>query len=396
MEEERQLWELERSYFVAQVAELEAKLDQMRSRADSLEKRLQDGPTSQPMSTSSSASGTIPRASKSFGLRSLSSSSHDSSSSHYGAQESGRDADGSPFYAPAPRNPTRTFGSTEASNLRIDSITSANENVIQVSNKAFKASDFERTTPGMEIYDPIAEIPVSIDISLIEPGLEGVSIKASAVHPTFAAKILSPVTSPSDKVPARPDEHILGDASNGRTTLSRSSSNAEDRTKNTLEVANAPENRRLTMNAGHTPSHSITKIPWLNDDGDATPRQQIIHKGAIDRRASMALSLVSVADDDDEEEEHEDGDKELTGPLGLTNEPISDNPFLAALTEKLVEVQKSQPTSPSESDAANSTSSSSTASLPNGKDEEEEEEEEEVPRMKIRPSMNFGRPMGSM
>lgn len=384
MEEERQLWELERSYFVAQVAELEAKLDKMRSRADSLEKKAQ-GPTSQPMSTSSSSSGVIPKANKSFGLRSLSASSHDSSSSHYVPQESGRDADGSPFYAPAPRNPTRTFGSTEASNLRIDSITSVNESV--VSSKELKASDFERTTPGMEHHDPILEIPASIDISFIQPGLEGVSIKASAVCPTFAAKILSPVQSPSDEVPSRPEDPSLAESTNTRPPLSRSAS-AEDRAKNTLEVARAPENRRLTMNAGHTPNHSISKIPWLNDDGDATPRQRIIHKGAIDRRASMAFSLVSVADD--EEEEDDNGDKELSGQLGLTNEPAIDNPFLAALTEKLVEVQRSQPTSPSESDAV--------TTLSNGKDDEEEEDEgvDEGLRLRIKPSMNFGRPMGSM
>ena len=376
MDEERELWELERSYFVAQVAELQAKLDKMRLRANSLEKRAQ-GPTSQPMSASSSSSGVIPKASESFGLRSLSASSHDSSSSRYVPQESGRDADGSPFYAPAPRNPTRTFGSTEASNLRIDSITSVNESV--VSSKELKASDFERSPPSMETND---EIPAGIDISLIQPSLEGVSIKASAVYPTFAAKVLSPVSSP-DKAPPRPEHPSLAEATNARPSLSRRSS-AEDRAQNTLEVANAPENRRLTMNAGHTPNHSISKIPWLNDDGDATPRQQIIHKGAIDRRASMAMSLVSVADEDEEE----DGDKELSGQLGLTNEPLIDNPFLAALTEKLVEVQKSQPTSPNESDT--------TTTLSNSNDEDEDEEVDEVPRLKIKPSLNFGRPMGSM
>jgi hypothetical protein len=102
----------------------------------------------------------------------------------------------------------------------------------------------------------------------------------------------------------------------------------------------------------------------------------------------MALSLASVQDDEDEQED--DGDVELQGQLGLVGNAEVDNPFLAALTEKLVEVQKSQPTSPG---------GSSTSTI--GEDEEkrrevDEEEEEDMPKLRLKSTSNFGRPMGSM
>lgn len=390
MDEERALWELERSYWVAQVAELEAKVDTLARQVRLASSRPQ-GPTSQPMSTASSSAGGLPKSSA-HTLRKLSNSSHEShSSAHNVPQESGRDENGAPFYAPAPQNPSRTWAS-DASSVRLDSISCANEDdVLQVANKELTASDFKHSSPGSECLSPILESSTpSIDISFIQPGLEGVSIKASAVNPTFAAKILSPVQSPNS-VPSRPDPISLDEktsppSANSRPSLSRSTSRSttspEGRAIKTLEVVSAPENRRLTMNAGHTPNHSISKLPWLNEaDGEATPKasQPIIFKGAIDRRASLALSLVSVPDD---EEEEENGDKELTGPLGLVGDASVDNPFLVALTEKLEEVKRSsEPTSPRGSETS----------------VDEEDEEDEIPRLRLKSSgMNFGAPMGSL
>jgi len=390
MEEERALWELERSYFVAQVAELEAKIESLQSRIRSAN-RTPPVPGSQPMSTTSLTSGTLPRsAAHKSRSRKLSETSHAShtSTTDLPPQENGRDETGAPFYAPAPQNPARTWG-TDANNIRFDSL-SISEADIKVTAKELTASDFKQPSPGSECLSPIQEASTpSIDISHIQSDLEGVSIKASAVNPTFVARILSPVTSPNGP-PSRPEPITIDEATDPKATaparpsLSRTTTSPEGRAIKTLEVVSAPENRRLTMNAGHTPNHSLTKLTWLKEeDGEATPKPShpIVFKGAIDRRASLAMSLVSVPDDEDEEIE-DNGDRELTGALGLVGDAAVDNPFLAALTEKLEEVKRSsEPGSPRGSETSVD-------------DDEDEDEGLEMPKLKIKPSMNFGRPMG--
>lgn len=388
MDEERELWELERSYFVAQVAELEAKIESLQLQVKYANR---SPPGSQAMSTSTSTSGTLPRSAAHYS-RKLSNSSHAShaSSQDIPPQESGRDETGAPFYAPAPQNPARTWTS-DANNMRLDALT-ISETDIKVTAKELTPSDFKHTSPGSGALSPIQESSTpSIDISYIQPDLEGVSIKATAINPTFVAKILSPVTSPTGP-PSRPEPIVLDETTNSsnpsRPPLSRSTSSPEGRAIKTLEVVSAPENRRLTMNAGHTPNHSLTKLTWLKeDDGEATPKATlpVTFKGAIDRRASLALSLVSVPDDDEvEADEEENGDRQLSGPLGLVGDAAVDNPFLAALTEKLEEVKRSsEPASPRGSETS--------------LDEDDEDDEDEVlemPKLKIKSSLNFGRPMG--
>jgi len=70
----------------------------------------------------------------------------------------------------------------------------------------------------------------------------------------------------------------------------------------------------------------------------------------------------------------------------LTNDKEKDNMFLAALTEKLEnEKRKSEGTSPS------SESGSSKRS-----DKIMEEAEKDLPPLRLKPSLNFGRPMGTL
>ncbi|KAH7310927.1 hypothetical protein BKA65DRAFT_413681 [Rhexocercosporidium sp. MPI-PUGE-AT-0058] len=368
MAEERALWDKERDILKARIAELEAQLGKKGSSPTiPLPTRPQPAMSfASPGSTSVSVTGSIDASSRSV------------------PQESGRNADGSPFYAPAPRHPSRTFDPSEAEEMRVDSITAPRESVIRVTSKELTSSDFGiQSPPSGHDLETINESPAeSIDISHIQPGLEGVSIKASAVSPTFISKVMSPRSpsklSPDIKPPAR-------DITNQVRSPSK-----EDKDRKTLEVACQPENRRLTMHAGHTPNHSVSKFSFFGgdaDSGNATPTQEY-HEVDNLHRPSIAPEYHGETEEETDGDDH--GDKELSGPLGLTNEKSSDDPFLAELVEKLeVEARKSADASP--------TSETGRSSSPRKRMEQaDDEEKDEGPRLRLRPSTNFGRPLGSM
>lgn len=386
MAEERELWEAERKILKARIAELEAHQDKRGSHASISPPTSHKGsanPARQAISFTSPGSNAVSVT-----------GSIDGSSSRAIRQESGRNADGSPFYAPAPRNPSRTFEASETADLRVDSITAPRESAIRVTSKELTSSDFIQSPPSTHDLESIQEdIPESIDISMIQPELEGVPIRASAVSPTFAAKVLSPMYSPSKLSP-----NIKPAARDVATSLSRSNSSAKekDKTATTLEVACQPENRRLTMHAGHTPNHSISKLGWLDGgsaSGDATPRQE--HRPGHIHHPSVAPGLEYFTVDDDAERDQ--GDKELSGPLGLTNESSKDDAFLQALVEKLEEARKSQPVSPSNESGSSVQSEGKAPSQRNSIVEDgDEDEKEEGPPLRLKPSFNFGRPMGRM
>jgi hypothetical protein len=189
-----------------------------------------------------------------------------------------------------------------------------------------------------------------------------------------------------------------------------SGSSREEKEKKTLEVVFQPENRRLTMHAGHTPNHSITKFAFLADgseSGNATPTQehpgQEQNRDPQQRRSSLAPGHENLAQPPREEShqehehDHDQGDRELSGPLGLTNEATKDDAFLAQLTEKLEEARKSSDPSPSsESSSSQDRSLSPRKRQPVEESGGEEDDKDEGPPLRLRPSFNFGRPMGSM
>lgn len=399
MAEERALWDRERDLLKARIVELEAELEK-RKASDSLEptspRKQRLRPSYDPISFTSPGSNAV------------SVSSSIDSSSRGVPQESGRNADGSPFYAPAPRNPSRTFDPTELGDIRVDSMTAPRETAIRVTSKELTSSDFVVKSPSSaHSLSPIPETaPESIDISHIQPELEGVAIKATAVSPTFAAKVLSPERSPSK---LSPDVKPPGrDVTNMQRSLS-SGNSREEKEKKTLEVVFQPENRRLTMHAGHTPNHSMTRFAFLadgSDSGNATPTQE--HHGDKqgqdyrERRSSFAPGHEDTASPIQKEASHEDdqdhysnqGDKELSGPLGLTNEATKDDAFLAQLTEKLEEARKSSDVSPStESSTSQNRSLSPRKRLPR-EDRDGDDDKDDGPPLRLKPSFNFGRPMG--
>lgn len=331
-------------------------------------------------------------------------------------QESGRNADGSPFYAPAPQNPTRTFSTeSETETLRVEDIVAPTDTALRVTSKELSASDFgggsnqaspeadraSSTIRWAEGDDEDKESDIigadSIDISHIAPHLEGVPIRTSAVDPEFVARVLSPqCISPAKLSPnIRPP---------GRDVVAK---------KTQATLLGEAEIRRLTMYAGHTPNHSISRFADLvkevavegSELGDETPRgnESTLHS----HRPSIAVQSNDIEEEDTIEDQEED--PALKGPLGLTNKSSKDNLFLEVLTEKLQEVEKeiSEKGSPNlDTDSLASWSpmlEMKSASKGQGGKRGEKSEKGEgeggegvdgMPPLKLKPSMNFGRPMG--
>lgn len=382
MAEERQLYEQERAMLTARIKHLEAAAAASTSTGNvTVQARDPSNPpvTSPPIKAPSAGSG--------------------ESSSRGIPQESGRNADGTPFYAPAPRNPSRTFSSS--SEERVDSIVTPDEtDLIRVTSKELKSSDFGLPT-GQELNTIPEGPPESIDISHIQPELEGVSIKASAVNATFAAKILSPGRSPAKLSPnIHPPKQV--EQEHATESPPRKTISPEDKAKMTLQVVGQPENKRLTMHAGHTPSHSITKfedLAGVHEASEAATPTQAHHTDNAHRpsvaQGNFGDDGAGDAEEDDGEEDdgkEDDGDRELSGLLTLSHGPAADSYFLAQLDSKLEEaVQKSGQVSPSESGA-----SLTSTTRPREVSHEEEVDKDEGPRLRLKPSFNFGKPMGRL
>ncbi|MCZ6910652.1 MAG: hypothetical protein O7C56_06945, partial [Rickettsia endosymbiont of Ixodes persulcatus] len=298
------------------------------------------------------------------------------------------------------------------------------ESAIRVTSKELTSSDFGPQSPPSHAshresaLDTIPEaessaIPESIDISLIQPELDGVSIKASAVSPTFAAKVLSPQYSPVKLSPnIKPPEPEV----NNPSSLSRSGSQDSEGRENGKEkldlnvVMHAPVDRRLTMHAGHTPNHSISKFDF-GESGSATPMQEpsdphtesnTMHNhdhGCTHETYHPSVGNFDGAGHDDEDVGLEGQDRELTGQLGLTNEKHKDDLFLAQLTEKLAdEARKSEGVSPSSvvSDFCVGRANRGREMGPReGEEVVKDNQVDDGPPLRLKPSSNFGRPLGS-
>jgi hypothetical protein len=394
MAEERALWDQEREFLKGRIVELESQLA-----AVFRHQGLQQGPLGPEISPGSGQSPQKTHQQPSHYSKMMASGPAvvNGNSTRLIHQESGRNPDGSPFYAPAPRNPSRTFEASQNNGLRVDSMSAPRETPIRVTSKELSESDFGPRSPPAEV--PGRGGSESIDISHLQPELEGVPIKASAVAPEFVAQVRSPNSSLS---PSKPSSHVSSPSRRpdikSQNGLRRSSSQTK---KSTLEVIAAPETYRLTMNAGHTPNHSIHKLD-LGDSGGATPTQD------QHRLRSPSMSINGP----EQHDENIDPDPELRGPLGLKNDPPKDELFLAALTNKLEEVKESGLASPSEASVENEDSkgmlysiasnivseNKALASVSEGVEDEDDDDpkQDDIPLLKLKASMNFGRPFGSL
>ncbi|KAI0542665.1 hypothetical protein GGR58DRAFT_165829 [Xylaria digitata] len=261
----------------------------------------------------------------------------------------------------------------------------------------------------------------SIDIREVIPGLEGVRLRAPAIQKsTFNdEKPPSPTAAPSKAPPSDP-----------KKTTSESPPKASPAVM-TEEVLLAPEHRRLTMYAGHTPSHSMsfTNLPTIESTagntagstGTSTPRSSnervdlnesrkrnntaTMPNSDQERRAADGL-CDDVAPSEEIMSEPSDDDPALKGPLCLKNRPAADEVFLRRLSDKLEEVKATEAT-PS---VLNEKTLPEIAELmispkvgldtihdanDDNQDDELEGVEEDIP-LKLRKSSNFGLPLGQL
>jgi hypothetical protein len=223
------------------------------------------------------------------------------------------------------------------------------------------ARDF-LSSPSDEATTPV---PV-IDVQEIDPKLEGIPLKATAVQKsTFADGATStdnsssPIASPPGPATQHPER--LGRPSNVRGSSK----------EYTLQALSAVESRRLTMHAGHTPNHSLSLFPTVNptdtdaivgegatptvetviDLAAALPEEPVKDPAATvvqTARRDSKVSFVSFAEEEldlDHPEpvfEPDEGDKPLKGPLMIRNMPAKDELFWEAVNKKLEPISQGQ------------------------------------------------------
>ncbi|KAI0487362.1 hypothetical protein F4859DRAFT_253197 [Xylaria cf. heliscus] len=261
----------------------------------------------------------------------------------------------------------------------------------------------------------------SIDINEVIPGLEGIRLRAPAVQkPTFNdEKPSSPTSAPTKGSPLNPGKGPAEPQSKASHSV------------RVQAALLAPEHRRLTMHAGHTPNHSMSfsKNPTLESTttntagstGTSTPTSPSDLKvGQLDKAQDQIKPAVLP---DANQESHEalglnydgdmpgeavlepsDDDPALKGPLCLKNRPAADEAFLRRLSDKLEEVKATDATpsvlnGPEISENAGKDLTNLAAILStvptkdSHTDDEPEDVEEEIP-LKLKKSSNFGQPLG--
>lgn len=285
-------------------------------------------------------------------------------------------------------------------------------------------------------------VPV-IDISEVDPKLEGITLKATAAQRyTFGESSRpSPATSPPTTTaetsnPQRPDP------------AKRHSSKDQ-----TIQVLRAEESRRLTMHAGHTPNHSLSLFPTMSvadstgaatQEDDTAPSQSAPPEEEEDEEPPLEMKITKgkgkaeepahedrlgpneacepqqEAPEEPEEQFETADDTKLKGPLMIKNIPAQDEIFWDQVTKKLEPISQGQDSLPTvmrtqceEEVAAGGPSGSqhlpegvavggdshhdARSALEEGEDVAGEEGVEGVERdvpLKLKTTTNFGAPFG--
>ncbi|KAL1840332.1 hypothetical protein VTJ49DRAFT_546 [Mycothermus thermophilus] len=184
-------------------------------------------------------------------------------------------------------------------------------------------------------------VPV-VDVKEIHPDLEGIPLKATSVKKATFTDTGSPKGSKTSSSAGSP-----------------ASAGSDKKKEQTLQALAAKETERLTMHAGHTPSHSLSTLPTASSSGTASPTSNAGDRtptvpareesGTSDKDAPAPDNTndISKATAPDQHDDHpepilepSDGDRELKGPLMVRNMPAHDEIFFQALNSKLEEVSK--------------------------------------------------------
>lgn len=206
--------------------------------------------------------------------------------------------------------------------------------------------------------------PISvIDVNELDPRLEGISLRASAVRKTTFAETSSEGAPPSKRRRSLSHDYYI---------VTNLKEEDEETDKENGEGEGEEEERRLTMYAGYTPNHSPS-LPTATvsgpSGGSATPTASSphpesnncfkteVHSAAATTEASER-STVSYPDLSHHLRRVEtsspscscsqgtlseaSGDAPLKGPLMIKNIPAQDELFLAALNERLHPISQGQ------------------------------------------------------
>ncbi|KAK4133424.1 hypothetical protein BT67DRAFT_442868 [Trichocladium antarcticum] len=261
-------------------------------------------------------------------------------------------------------------------------------------------------------------VPI-VDVQEIHPELEGIPIKATTVQkPTFAHTPPSHAASQASSRSGSPPTNAA------RPKSPRGSKHQ------TMQVLAAKEADRLTMHAGHTPSHSLSSLATNASSGTATATSNGGHSTPT-QQPDVANDICPEVPHNTEQASHqghplddhpeaifEPGeDCELRGPLMVRNMPAHDEIFFQKLSDKLEEVSKDdeaalpavlkdseraeQPEQQSrrQSDAqqaavgADASGPKNDTGSPTGGDDDKPEPA--IP-LKLKTRMNFGAPFGAI
>ncbi|SZF01792.1 unnamed protein product [Blumeria hordei] len=350
---ERELWNTERKALKIRIVELEAQLQAV---------------TNMEPSNSQPSSSTRPSFTSSALNMELATSTRI-------PQESGRNLDGSPFYAPAPLNPTRTFGTKGAADVPVEEVAAIYDGKIQPSGSIHPIN------PNLtkESLDTMSDV---IESSRKYTEVDGVAIRNPTTSRSFMTNSLSSVLESAN----------ISQLKSGitPTEFAQKSKDQRERIETIIPlVAAQPENKRLTLFAGHTPNHSVTKFDLAESEAvsPANTRKDSTDKH---KHITQANSKEIESGSKSSSEDSDDGDREFSGPLGLINEKVQDDLFLSQLTKKLAKEAKKKDDHSYDSVLSSNLVSQAdiSSSTPDQKDE--------GPKLRMKPSMNFGRPFGSM
>lgn len=268
--------------------------------------------------------------------------------------------------------------------------------------KELGPEDFVKSPEGSEhAFSPEPRVTGGgIDISLLAPGLDGIEIKTRAISQTFIENVMSPSPRLSPIVPPpRPAPIYTGGSPIG----------THGESLHPAGLSTTDEDNRRLRDAGHTPRASVSFVH--HESANATPTQskrQAHDPSKDDDKPQAAKDLEGLTDGPVDE------DPELKGPLSLPEDDENFNGFLLNLTSKLELAARNEelpsvvtnlpPPDSAETTGQSSPTSSSMlspfiGSVDNHKTEsqggeKEDETEETVVPLKIKPSMNFGKPLG--
>jgi hypothetical protein len=255
-------------------------------------------------------------------------------------------------------------------------------------NGSFPTLDRE-ISPSSAPPEHAMSIPIPID--KIDKSLDGITLKSTALAPSFVAKIVTPDVITPQRSPS-PNSKPAG-AEGLRVAMDELLSPLDEKLK--LHAGHTPMAFETASSTGPTSTHS-TEIPTPVQEMPPAPVPAARRPPPrpTENSDSYFSSLVEEDqeqkrndDEEEEDEEWENEDPELKGPLTLSskNEDGQSNDFLNTLDAKLMMEAKRYMKSP-ESTQSDDNDPQGASGGP---------QDDEGPRLRMRNSTNFGSAFGS-